>query len=202
LAEGAGAFAFQASAQWYEGPVTLRAKLLLAVGGACVAVAASLFSCGAVKRPDGGAGLLPVGASAPDLEGRDAQGRVIHLSDVRGQRAVVYFYPSDETPGCTKEACAFRDAFARYGAAHVTIFGVSQNDAQTHADFAAHHRLPFPLVADPGGAVARAYGVGSTLGMDARVSFLVGPDGHVERVWPNVDPAVHADEVLAAAQTR
>jgi peroxiredoxin Q/BCP len=81
----------------------------------------------------------------------------------------------------------------------VTVFGVSRDSQESHDDFAKHHHLAFPLVADPDGVVAKAYGVGSTLGMDSRVSFLVGPDGKIERVWPDVDPAVHADEVLAAA---
>jgi peroxiredoxin Q/BCP len=175
------------------------AKAFLAA--AAVACGCAVVACGAVRRPDGGAGLLPVGAVAPDVAGRDATGKVIHLADVRGQHAVVYFYPKDETSGCTKEACAFRDAAARYAAAHVTVFGVSRDSQTSHDEFAKHHQLPFPLVADPDGSVSRAYGVGATLGMDSRVSFLVGADGKVERVWPDVNPAVHADEVLSAAGT-
>jgi peroxiredoxin Q/BCP len=176
-------------------------KLLFASAAALIASAGAMAACGGpVKRPDGGIGLLPIGAPAPDLAGRDPSGRVVRLADLRGARAVVYFYPKDETPGCTKEACAFRDAAARYDAAHVTVFGVSRDSAESHDEFAKSHKLPFPLVADADGVVARAYGVGSTLGMDARVSFLVGADGRIERVWPDVDPAVHADEVLAAAR--
>jgi peroxiredoxin Q/BCP len=158
----------------------------------------AVAACGAVRRPDGGVGLLPVGALAPDVAGRDPSGKVIHLADVRGQQAVVYFYPKDETAGCTKEACAFRDAAARYAAARVTVFGVSRDSQSSHDEFAKHHQLPFPLVPDPDGSVSRAYGVGATLGMDSRVSFLIGADGKVERVWPDVNPAVHADEVLDA----
>lgn len=153
--------------------------------------------CGPVIRPDGGSGLLPVGAIAPDLVGTTADGRQIHLAAARGNAAIVYFYPKDGTPGCTKEACAFRDAFSGYQERRVMIFGVSRDSTEIHADFRERHQLPFPLVADEDGAVARAYGVSSPLGMSARVTFLVGPDGRVARVWPDVDPAVHATQVLS-----
>ena len=168
---------------------------LLAMIAALVAVACS----GDPRRPDGGSGLLPAGASAPDLEARDAAGNPVRLSSLHGKSVVVYFYPKDETPGCTKEACAFRDAFARYDAAGVAIMGVSRDSEESHRAFRAHHALPFPLVADENGSAQAAYGVTSFLGMTSRVSFLVGPDGKVVKVWPDVDPAIHADEVLAAA---
>jgi peroxiredoxin Q/BCP len=163
-----------------------------------VVVFATLEACGPVKRPDGGSGLLPEGALAPDFEGRDATGKSVHLSDVRGHAAVVYFYPKDETPGCTHEACAFRDAFSRFEKSHVTVFGISHDSNESHNEFRAHHSLPFPLVADEDGSVDRAYGVPSILGMSKRVTFLVGSDGRVSHVWPDVDPAVNADEVLGA----
>ncbi len=151
-------------------------------------------------RPDGGTGLLPVGSPAPDLAGTTSDGKSIRLSAVRGHPAVVYFYPKDETPGCTREACAFRDAFAKYDALSIPIFGVSRDSEDSHRSFRTHHDLPFPLVADEEGTVARAYGVSSMLGMASRVTFLVGADGRVRRVWPDVDPAVHAEQVLAAAR--
>ncbi len=161
---------------------------------------AALLGCGQVKRPDGGTGLLPVGAVAPDVEGRDPSGKVVRLSEVRGNPAVVYFYPKDGTPGCTTEACAFRDAFKGYEAKHIVVFGVSRDSADSHAKFAAHHSLPFPLVPDEDGSISRAYGVSQFLGMmDSRVTFLVGADGKITHVWPNVDPGVHADQVLSAA---
>lgn len=159
---------------------------------------ALLASCGAATRPDGGKGLLPVGAAAPDFEARDPSGTVVHLSAAAGSPRVVYFYPKDETPGCTKEACAFRDAFDRYKAKGVVIFGVSRDSAESHREFQAHHSLPFALAADESGAVQKAYGVPSRLGHAARVTFLVGRDGRITRVFPDVDPAVHATEVLAA----
>ncbi len=152
-------------------------------------------------RPDGGVGLLPVGAPASDLVGKDVHGKEFRLSSLRGHPVVVYFYPKDESPGCTSEACAFRDYYLKYQAEEATIFGVSEDTEESHAEFLANHSVPFPLVADEDGSVAKAYGVPSTLGLTARVTFLIGPDGRVQRVWPNVDPGVNADEVLAAIKS-
>jgi peroxiredoxin Q/BCP len=156
------------------------------------------LACGAVQRPDGGTGLLAIGAAAPDLTGVAREGKPVSLSSVRGHPAVVYFYPKDETPGCTREACAFRDAFDQYAARQVTIFGVSQDSAESHRAFSEHQKLPFPLVADEDGSAARAYGVPSHFGFTSRMTFLIDATGHVARVWPDVDPGVHASEVLAA----
>ncbi|HEX5101589.1 MAG TPA: peroxiredoxin [Polyangiaceae bacterium] len=161
---------------------------------------ALLGACGPIARPDGGKGLLPVGAMAPEVVGKRPDGSVARLSALRGHQAVVYFYPADETPGCTKEACAFRDAFKEYEALGVTIFGVSRDSAESHDEFQTKHALPFPLVADENGALSRAYGVSSTFGLDSRVTFLVGVDGRIAHVWPDVDPGVHAKEVIAAAR--
>jgi peroxiredoxin Q/BCP len=158
---------------------------------------ANVFGGGPVVRPDGGKGLLPVGAMAPELVGTAPDGASTRLSSCRGHAAVVYFYPMDGTPGCTKEACAFRDAFSDYEALHVTVFGVSRDSSKSHANFRAKHGLPFSLVSDPDGTLAHAYGVGSTFGMTSRVTFLVGADGTIARLWPDVDPAVHAKQVLA-----
>ncbi len=181
-------------------PMTKLAKVGIGIGAtALLATGALAVACGPVKRPDGGTGLLPVGAIAPDVVGKDPAGKMVHLSEVRGNPAVVYFYPKDGTPGCTTEACAFRDAFKGYEAKHIVVFGVSRDSTDSHAKFAAHHSLPFPLVADQDGAISIAYGVSQFLGMDSRVTFLVGSDGKIAHVWPNVDPGVHADEVLAAA---
>lgn len=167
-----------------------RAGLLLAL--------ALAVGCSAVQRPDGGSGLLPVGAPAPELMGTTRTGERLRLSSVRGHAAVVYFYPMDGTPGCTREACAFRDTFERYAALGVTIFGVSQDSAQSHRRFSEHEQLPFPLVADEDGSLTRAYGVPSRIGLSSRVTFLVDASGRVARVWPDVDPGVHANQVLAA----
>jgi len=147
---------------------------------------------------DGGEGLLPVGVKAPDFAATDAKGATVRLSGVQGPR-VVYFYPKDETPGCTKEACAFRDAFQKYEERGVTIFGVSRDTEESHAKFREHHQLPFPLAADPKGDIQHAYGVPDKLpGIASRVTFVVGADGNVSKVFEKVDPAIHSDEVLAA----
>ena len=167
----------------------------------CSVTFAFAAGCGG-KRPDGGEGLLTVGAAAPELTGTDAQGKAVRLSDARGKVAIVYFYPKDETPGCTKEACAFRDAFNKFESAGVTIYGVSRDSEASHRAFREHHKLPFPLVADEAGKVQDAYGVPNKMpGYAARVSFLIDRDGKVAHVWPDVDPALHADEVLAAAKS-
>jgi len=166
-----------------------------------LAVATAVAGCAARQRPDGGQGLLPVGAAAPDVAGQTLDSRTVRLVDVRGCAAVVYFYPRDDTPGCTKEACAFRDSWSRFREAGVAVFGVSNQSAKRHREFAAEHQLRFPLVADESRAAEHAYGVpDALLGFgEARVSFLIDPAGHVARIWPDVDPALHANEVLAAA---
>jgi peroxiredoxin Q/BCP len=134
---------------------------------------------------------------APEVVGTAPDGSTIRLSACRGHAAVVYFYPMDGTPGCTKEACAFRDAFSGYEEKHVAVFGVSRDSSESHAKFRAKHELPFVLAADKDGSVSHAYGVKSTFGMASRVTFLVGADGRILHVWPDVDPGVHAKQVLA-----
>ena len=176
-------------------------KLIVAIG----ALAAALTSTvGAGPSLAGDGALLPVGAVAPDLEGKDPKGAPVKLSAQHGHFAVVYFYPKDETVGCTKEACAFRDSYDKFVKAGITIFAVSHDDEASHRGFREHHKLPFPMVADTTGATQRAYGVGAAmpgLSMAARVTFLVGPDGKIARVWPKVDPLVNASEVLEAVKT-
>ena len=103
------------------------------VEGSAAVGAFLLIACAATTRPDGGKGLLPVGATAPDFEARDPSGAVVRLSSAEGSPRVVYFYPKDETPGCTKEACAFRDAFDRYRARGVVIYGVSRDSLKSRS---------------------------------------------------------------------
>ena len=167
----------------------------LAIGTLITALA--LTACTAPRRPDGSSGLLHVGDQAPEVVG-SLGGKPISLSSKRGSAAIVYFYPKDETPGCTKEACGFRDAFKKFEDAHVTLFGVSRDSEESHRAFAMNHQLPFPLVADEDGKIASAYGVPSTFGMTSRVTFVVGADGKILRVFEHVDPDKHPDEVLSA----
>jgi peroxiredoxin Q/BCP len=146
-----------------------------------------------------------VGELAPDFELRDDTGKAHRLSDRRGQFTVVYFYPADDTPGCTKEACAFRDNDAAFRNADAAVWGLSPQGPASKAAFRAKYGLPFTLLADEDHAVADAYGAwgektnyGKTYWGILRASFLVGADGRVVRVWPKVNPEGHASEVLAA----
>lgn len=164
----------------------------------------ALSGCSSAQtRPDGGQGLLPVGSPAPDLFAPDQNGALQRLSDQRGRAVVVYFYPKDGTPGCTQEACAFRDAWEKFKVANVMVFGVSTDDRASHESFAREHNLPFPILSDPEQTWLQAFGVSTTAGMASRVTFLISPDGKIAKVYPDVDPGVHADEVLkdAAALT-
>ncbi len=160
-------------------------------------VAAFLCSCGGKQRTDGGTGLLPVGSAAPDLSGVDQTGQTHKLSETLGSFTVVYFYPKDQTPGCTKEACAFRDVWSKYEAAGVKLFGVSNGTPESHKKFADKHNLPFPLIADTDKVWGTAFGVSSAMGMYQRVSFLIDKEGKIAKVYDSVDPGVHAADVLA-----
>ena len=177
----------------------MRNELLVGlIGGALVF--GMVMGCAEKRRADGQVGLLPVGAAAPDMVGEDAAGKPVKLSDQQGKIAVVYFYPKDNTPGCTKQACAFRDAFQRLEKAGIVVFGVSRDSAESHREFRKEHNLPFPMVSDESGDLAAAYGVPTKyLVMSARVTFLIDQQGKVARVWPDVDPAVDAENVLKAA---
>lgn len=146
-------------------------------------------------------GLLAEGAPAPDFSVPDQTGAARTLAAERGHPVVLYFYPRDATPGCTVEACGFRDAWARYEAVGAQVLGVSIDDVESHRAFAAEHELPFPLLADTEAVVADAYGVSHDAGYMQRVTFLIGSDGTIARVYPSVDPGVHADELLEAIAT-
>ena len=145
------------------------------------------------------------GDTAPEIDLLDDDGTRRKLADQRGRYTLVYFYPRDATPGCTTEACSFRDAEREIQAAGATVWGISPQDARSHARFRDEHGLPFPLLVDAGHVIADAYGTwveksryGRSYWGVARTTFLVGPDGRVARVWENVRPEGHADEVLAA----
>jgi peroxiredoxin Q/BCP len=145
-----------------------------------------------------GEGLLQAGAAAPDFAVTTHDGRRVVLSELRGRYVALYFYPKDDTLGCTKEACGFRDAAEPLEKAGVVVLGVSEQDAASHAAFADKYHLPFPLLPDDSHALAAAYRVPLTLGMAKRVTYLIDKDGRIERVWPSVTPTGHAQEILAA----
>lgn len=135
---------------------------------------------------------------APAFEALDQDGVARQLEEFEGKAVVLYFYPRDATPGCTEEACAFRDTWARFEEAGAVVIGVSTDDVAAHRDFALEHELPFPLLADTDEAIAEAYGVPVRMGYAKRMTFLIDGTGVIRRIFENVDPGVHADEVLAA----
>jgi peroxiredoxin Q/BCP len=146
---------------------------------------------------------LAVGDPAPEFTLPDAEGRPISLSQLRGQRVVLYFYPRDNTPGCTKEACGFRDTYADYRAHGIQILGVSPDDARFHQKFAQKLQLPFPLLVDEGAKVATAYGVygpkkfmGKVYNGVHRTTFVIDPEGKIEAVITKVKVETHAAELL------
>ncbi|MFS8795681.1 thioredoxin-dependent thiol peroxidase [Synechococcus sp. R65.1] len=146
---------------------------------------------------------LAVGDPAPEFTLPDAEGRPISLSQLRGQRVVLYFYPRDNTPGCTKEACGFRDTYADYRAHGIQILGVSPDDARSHQKFAQKLQLPFPLLVDEGAKVATAYGVygpkkfmGKVYNGVHRTTFVIDPAGKIEAVITKVKVETHAAELL------
>ena len=149
------------------------------------------------------------GQEAPDFElpGTEAEGREtrVRLSELKGRRVVLYFYPKDDTPGCTTQACGIRDAWPRFGETGAAVFGLSADDVESHRRFADKYDLPFPLLADTDHEVAEAYGVWKEKKLYGRKhwgiersTFVIGPDGRIEHVFRRVKPAQHADQVLAA----
>ena len=141
-----------------------------------------------------------IGAPAPEFELSDQTGQLHSLEDYRDQWVVLYFYPKDGTPGCTTEACEFRDNIFEFRQINVQILGVSFDDVKSHQKFAEHHELPFPLLADIEGKAAEAYGVKTKmLGMTVakRQTFLIDPAGNLAKHYENVKPASHSVEVLA-----
>lgn len=147
---------------------------------------------------------LQIGDPAPDFSLPDAHDNLIRLADLKGKRVVLYFYPRDNTPGCTKESCAFRDAYSEYQAQDIVVLGVSTDHAKSHEKFATKYNLPFPLLCDLEGKVAAAYdsyGLKKFMGKEytgiSRNTFVISPDGRIEKIYKKVKPEVHAAQVLA-----
>ncbi len=148
---------------------------------------------------------ISTGTPAPDFILVDDNGTQQRLSDYRGQSLILYFYPKDDTPGCTLEACNFRDDYSAYVEAGVTILGVSPGSPKSHSKFKEKYQLPFPLLADEDHAICDAYGVwgekqfmGRRYMGVLRTTFLIDPNGTVKKIFEKVKPAGHSAEVLAA----
>ena len=148
---------------------------------------------------------LKEGDPAPGFTASTNGGGKVSLSDFKGKNVILYFYPRDDTPGCTKEACAFRDDFALFKQRGAVVLGVSIDPARSHDRFVEKYKLPFTLVSGEDKKIVQAYGVwgekrfmGRKYQGTHRVTFLIGPDGRIKKIWPTVKPAEHATEVLAA----
>lgn len=151
--------------------------------------------------------MLAVGDSAPNFSGIDDSGNAISLADFKGKTFVLYFYPKDNTSGCTTEACDFRDSFASFKKAGIPIVGVSPDTEKVHKGFKAKYELPFPLIADTEKAICQAYGVWQEKSMYGRKymgvvrsTFVIDPTGKIAAVYTKVKVTGHVSEVLAAAK--
>ena len=151
--------------------------------------------------------LIDPGKKAPAFSLQDQDGKTHTLADYAGRPVVLYFYPKDDTPGCTKESCAFRDLLPKFKPSKAAVFGASILDTKSKAKFADKYDLTFPLLADPDHETAEKYGVwqkkslyGRAFMGIARTTYLIGPDGKVARRWDNVKVDGHAEDVLAAVK--
>lgn len=149
--------------------------------------------------------MIKEGATAPAFKTKDANGETVSLKDLRGQKVVLYFYPKDDTPGCTKEACSFRDAFSEFKKNGIKVLGVSPDSEVSHKKFVTKYQLPFTLLADTDRSIAEAYGVwgekkfmGRTYMGVHRTTFLIDEKGKIKKVFEKVKPEDHASEVLEA----
>src|SRR6266481_3271952 len=149
--------------------------------------------------------MLKEGTAAPAFTTKDAEGDIVRLKDFRGQKVVLYFYPKDDTPGCTKEACSFRDGYSKFKKRDIVVLGVSLDSEASHKKFATKYKLPFTLLADTDHAISDAYGVygqkkfmgRSYMGVN-RMTFLIDEKGKIKKVFEKVKPDDHAQEVLDA----
>jgi peroxiredoxin Q/BCP len=163
-----------------------------ATGEGTAAAPAATPAAPSVDTP---AGDIEVGRPAPKFDVTASDGKRLDLAALRGKPVVLYFYPKDETPGCTKQACALRDAWNDLQKTGVVLVGVSGDSDESHKKFAANHKLPFHLVSDPNGDLAKAYGVPFRAGFAARQTIVIGPDGNVAKIYRDVDVGQHADNI-------
>jgi thioredoxin-dependent peroxiredoxin len=152
--------------------------------------------------------VVEEGKPAPDFELTSDSGDKVRLSALRGKQVVLYFYPKDDTPGCTAQACGIRDVYGEFERAGAVVLGVSPDDERSHVKFKKKYDLPFTLLADPDHEVAGQYGawgekkyMGRTYHGVNRSTFVIGEDGNVKRVMHKVKPGTHADEVLATLRS-
>ena len=143
---------------------------------------------------------------APNFTAHNQDGKEIRLSDHKGMYVLLYFYPKDDTPGCTKEACEFRDRYSEIKKLNTVIYGISRQDGESHKKFIAKHKLPFDLLVDHEGKIGESFGVGSIpvvgaiFGLSKRQSVLIGPDGNILKFYETVDPKGHVEEVIKDIQ--
>lgn len=152
--------------------------------------------------------MLEAGTKAPDFALLDKDGKEVRLSDFAGKRVVLYFYPRDNTPGCTRQACAFAKAYEGFRSRNVVVIGISKDSVASHLKFAQKYELPFILLSDPELQAIQAYGVwqekklyGKTSMGVVRTTYVIDPEGRVEKVMPKVKPDTNAEEILAWMET-
>jgi peroxiredoxin Q/BCP len=170
-------------------------KLLLLL---CAALFATSLP---TSRPALGSSL-DIGAPVPEFSAPNQDGKIIHLSDFKGSPVLLYFYPKDETPGCTRQACSLRDEFAQFKKIGAVVLGISRQDQASHQAFKKKHKLPFDLLVDADGKIADQLGVGTypVVGFHKRQSLIIGKDGKLLKFLGDVDPATHTAEVLKILQ--
>jgi thioredoxin-dependent peroxiredoxin len=146
--------------------------------------------------------VVEEGKPAPDFQLPSDSGETVKLSDLRGKPVVLYFYPKDDTPGCTRQACGIRDAWGEFQRAGAEVFGISADDQSSHERFKSKYELPFTLLADPERQLGEPYGVAQEgKASYERSTFVIDSDGNVAKILRRVNPDHHADQVLAALET-
>lgn len=139
---------------------------------------------------------LSAGTKAPNFTAKDTNGNTVSLSDYQGKTVVLYFYPKDDTPGCTKEACSFRDNYSQYQGKDIAVFGVSMDNETSHKAFTDKFNLPFPLLADTDGNITKAYDVDGG-GYAKRVTYIIDSEGNINKVYSSINTETHAADILA-----
>jgi len=141
---------------------------------------------------------LQIGDTAPELKLKDQHGNLVFLRDYAGRWVVLYFYPKDDTPGCTREACNFRDGSERLAAFNVQVLGVSVDSRESHESFARKFKLTFPVLADSTKKITRAYGALAFYRLARRMTFIIDPQGKIRKIFKSVNPKIHVEEVAQA----